>query len=251
MKSWFPRVKLPRFARLKQGGFLLNPFRFGGGGGGGGGGTWPNVTTTAKKQVDADSTDFTITTDAALTSGRPVIVCLGHYSATATITGVTVNGTAATLDAGATSAQTRAQIWRVNSQTGGSSVVITYSGGSDNYVTASVIELQGAAATPLDAGTPNTATGTGNVPAVTTGATTSQNDTITIAVVIDSAFTANPTFSAPTGWTGTLHTENAGGVHVTGCAAYNVETTTGSKTATFGAANTPTWACAIASYKKA
>lgn len=205
------------------------------------------VQSSALKQVDADSTDFTANAASNFTAGNTVLVPLAHYAGTATVTGVTINGQAATRDTPATAnGSTRGEIWRLfNVSGGGSGVTITYSGGADNYLSFNILETSPLA---LDAGTPNGATGTGNTPAVSTAVATSVADTLLVSLVGEGDIAA-PAFTG--GLTNLLWAENDGSAHVAGRATYSIETTTGTKTATYGASNTPPWVAVIAAYKDA
>jgi hypothetical protein len=203
------------------------------------------VQSSALKRVASDSTDFSENAASNFTAGNSVFITVSHYAATATITGVTINGTAATKEVGLSNGDSTAELWRVFSVTGGGSgVTITYSGGADNALSFNILETTKVA---LDTGTQNSASSTGNTPAVSTAATTSVSETIVIAMVADATVTA-PTFGGPTGWTN-LWGENDGTAWACGRAAYSIESTTGTKTATFTANNTPQWAAVIAAYK--
>lgn len=199
------------------------------------------------KQVDADATDFTANAASNFTAGNTVLVPLAHYAGSATVTGVTVNGQAATRDTPATAnGSTRGEIWRRANVTGGAAtVVVTYSGGADNYLSFNILETS---PLELDTGTQNGATGTGNSPAVSTAGATSVAETLVVSLVAEGD-SAAPSFTG--GLTNLLWAENDGSAHVAGRATYSIETTTGTKTATYGATNTPPWVAVIAAYKDA
>ena len=205
------------------------------------------VQSSTLKQVDADSTDFTANAASNFTAGNTVLVPLAHYAGSATVSAVSINGTSAVRDTPATAnGSTRVEIWRVfNVSGGGSGVTITYSGGADNYLSFNIVETS---PLELDTGTPNGATSTGNTQSVSTAATTSVADTFVISLVAEGDIAA-PSFAG--GLTNLLWAENDGSVHLAGRATYSIETTTGTKTATYSATNTPQWAAVISAYKEA
>jgi hypothetical protein len=210
------------------------------------------VNTSALLQVDNDASGVTFNAGFTFTAGRDAVLTLVHFASDAqTITGVTIGGTAATLDANASDGGgSKAHIWRAQNITGGTAnVVITVSGGSDHYISGAVQEwAAGVLTSPaVDTGTANTATGTSAAPAVSTATTTSQANTVTYAVVCSLEAVANNNFSGPTGWNA-VWTEQDSNTHQGGRGAWLEHSSAGTKTATFGMTSGG-WVAAIVAYK--
>ena len=140
---------------------------------------------------------------------------------------------------------------RRTSPVGTASVVVTYTGGSDNYVSGSVEEYAaGVFVNPaLDSGTENTATGNSTAPSATTAISTSQADTQIIGVFVTGTSVVNNGITGPTSGTQTWVEQNSS-AHEGGAGGYRTESSTGSKSMTF-AMTSGEWAACIAAYKLA
>lgn len=206
-------------------------------------------------QVDADTTSETFNAGFTFTAGRDAFLNVAHFaSAGNTIASVAIGGTAATRDvrADGTSGDAHAEIWRAQNIAGGTaSVVVTYTGGSDNYVSGSVEEYAaGVFVNPaLDSGTENTATGNSTAPSATTAISTSQADTQIIGVFVTGTSVVNNGITGPTSGTQTWVEQNSS-AHEGGAGGYRTESSTGSKSMTF-AMTSGLWAACVAAYKLA
>lgn len=206
-------------------------------------------------QVDNDAGGVTFNAGFTFTAGRDAILLLNHFATGQTITGVTIGGTTAVLDVALDkflTSDNSARIYRAQNITGGTSdVVITVSGGTDHYISGSVHEwASGVLVSPaVDTGTSNTATGTSATPSVSTAATTSQASTVIYALLCPSTGVTNNNITGPTGWN-VMWTEQNTSAHEGGRGAWIEETTTGTKTATFGMTSGD-WGCSIIAYKLA
>lgn len=205
------------------------------------------LNSSALLQIDAASVSTTFAAGFTFTAGRHAIFQCGHFSTSGVITGVTIGGTAATLDSRGISGSTRADIWRANNIAGGTNqAVVTYTGGTDNYVSGGVQEWAAGDGMTLDAGTPGNASGTSAAPSASTAATTSQANTVSIGVVAPNTAVSNG-LTDPVGWTQTFIEQNSA-AHQSGAGEYKTETLAGVKTVTWGMTS-GAWATAIASYK--
>lgn len=204
-------------------------------------------------QVDNDASGHTFNAGFTFTAGRDAVVTFAHFASAAyVIATVTVGGTAATLVSRTTGSNNKAEIWLVQGMAGGTSdIVLTYSNGTDHYISGSVDEYAAGvlSASALDTATPNSANGSSATPAVSTAATTSQASTMIYAVVVPDAGSSNNGLTGPTGWTVTF-TEQDSNTHEGGRGARIEETSAGVKTATFGMNSNPWYAC-IAAFKLA
>lgn len=200
-------------------------------------------------QVDNDTTSETFNAGFTFTAGRDAIVTLVHFGSTQTVSAVSVSGTAATRDVHSDDGSNQCAIWRAQNITGGNAnVVVTYSGGSDNYVSGSVDEwAAGVFVNPaLDTGTANTANAASATPSVSTLATTSQDATVIYGVMVGPGQTNNG-ISGPSGWT-VGWVEQNGNTHQSGSGAWKEETAAGVKTATW-AMTSGVWRAGIVAYK--
>lgn len=183
-------------------------------------------------------------------AGRDAVLTLSHYGTSTTITGITIGGTAAVLDASRNKFQSSEQsvrIYSAHDMVGGTDeVVFTYSGGSDHYISFSVEEW----AEPLtvNADTPGGAESFSNTPAASTSAATTVPSTLVYAVVGVTDNGAAQGLTGPTGWN-SVWTEQNNSIHSAGRGAWIEETTTGVKTGTFGRAAANPWGVAIVAYE--
>lgn len=184
------------------------------------------VQSSGKRQADGVSSSSSFNAPGNFTAGNTVIVTVAHYvTGGSRISGVTVNGQAAVLDKRRTGsgapAQSSADIWRcTNVPGGGSGFVITYGGGSDNFVSCGVDEHSGFTASPLDQ-TGEKTSGTGTAPTVsTTGAITQANETV-YAVAENDDGTSSAGWSTPSGYTQSW-VEQDSNSHQGGQASYRI-----------------------------
>jgi hypothetical protein len=168
------------------------------------------------------------------------------------ITGVTVGGTAATLDVSAVSVdgQNIVEIWRASSVAGGTrNIVVNLTATSGQYITLGAEERDDIPASPLM----TTGTGgptTSSAPAATTSGSTTETPAVLYAAFVDYAGTNWTSATPPTSWTESWEEPN-GGTRQAGSGAYFSDFGgTGTKTATFATGASMSWVCAIAAYKQ-
>ena len=210
-------------------------------------------------QVDAQTgtTTYTFTASFTFTAGSDAILKLVSYDDNGTfLTGATIGGTTATRDAYLEKfsvSSNSIHIFRAQNIAGGTAnVVVSFTNAAGtHYITGNVEEYaSGVFLNPaVDGGTANTATGTSAAPSVSTAATTSQANTSIHAVTLPNTGIANNNITGPTGWT-VSWTEQDSAIHEAGRGAYIDETTTGTKTATFGMTS-GSWGAIIVAYKLA
>ena len=211
------------------------------------------INSSALLQIDNDGGGVTFNAGFTFTAGRDAVLTLGHFATGQSISGVTIGGTTATLISSAnkvSGSENSARIYLAQNIAGGTAdVVITYSGGTDHYISGSVEEWVAGVleSSAVDTGTANSAAGTSTSPSVSTAATTSQANTIVYAVLVTNSTSTNNNITGPTGYTVTW-TEQDSTNHEGGRGAWKEETTTGTKTATFGMINDG-WGVAIVALK--
>lgn len=205
------------------------------------------VQTSAKFQADNVSTSSSFNAAFNFTAGNSVLVAIEHYaSAGGGVSGVTIGGMTATRDAlSAFSSDATTYIYRVHNFSGsGKAVVISYGGGSDNYVTVSATEvfsLQNAAPNQI-----RQTVGTGTAVSGTLAAPTTVADCVTIgAATISNGVMTSITSS---GGLIDLHKELDGSTHQGGIAGYRRETSTGSINCGWTASASSSWSVVIACY---
>ncbi len=191
----------------------------------------------------AGASSVTYTPATPFTAGNKVIVCI-NKDTSPIVSGVTINGVAATKMISIANGVCAADIWVGTAGSGSAGWTITFASSATLYVTSSAVERDDLAASPLDKTV--TATGSSVSPSATTAATTQAKETI-IAVMCGQNNT-NSAISYPSGYTG-LHTEPNGNAQAPGAAAYKDVAATGTQTATFTYAASHTWGCAIATLK--
>lgn len=200
-------------------------------------------------QVDGAGNSTTFNAGFTFTAGNDAVFTLSHYNGVNNrVSSITIGGTSASPRVRAASGPITTEIWDAFDISGGTSdVVVNFSAASDNFLSGGVAEYAAADGLAYDTGTSNTASGSSNAPSASTAASTSQNDTVVIATatIYDNASSA--TYSGPSGWT-EIYQETDFNSHVSGRGVCHAETTTGTKTATFGLEATHDWLVAIAAY---
>jgi len=209
------------------------------------------VQSSGKKQQDnMPSGSVTFNAASNFTAGNTVIITVANFTS-AGITGITVSGTAAVLDATRTDAggQNRTQIWRASNVAGGSSAVVI-SAATGNYITCGFDEWDDIVlSSPLDQ-TGSTGDTTSASPSATTSGATTQANELVYAVFTDYAGGSWTSATPPSGYTESWE-EPDGSAHSGGSAAYRVISSTGVQTATFTTGASLGWISAIATYKLA
>lgn len=196
-------------------------------------------------QVANDTTSETFLVGFAFSAGRTAIATFNHFSTTGQIASVTIGGTAATRRYQAVSGTTRGELWEAAAIAGGTNqVVVTYSAGTDNFVTGSVEEW----APGLTFITSNTATGTSATPLVQALDIT-QTHTLVYASAVPTTGATNNAHSGPSAWERAWIEQNNSTVQG-GVSAFITETNAGTKTAAFGI-NSQAWAAGIAVFSVA
>lgn len=202
-------------------------------------------------QVDNDGGGgVTLIAPFEFTAGRSAVFTLGHFATSQTITGVTIGGTAAVLDASSNKFQTTnssVRIYRAANMVGRTDeIVITYSGGTDNYISGSVEEWDGLLT--VLSGTPNSAEAFSVSPAVSTGADVGITGAIVYAAMAPGDSNAAQGIGGPAGWNATW-TEQNNSSHQSGRGAWIEEGTSGVKTAPFTRSASNPWGAAIVAYE--
>jgi len=224
-------------------------------GGGGSSSTIAVDFTTAKKVVSiAPNTTDTQTHTSNFTAGKTAIMVIAQYqSANNRITGVTIGGTAATLDAQTPSptGQFVLETWRATNMAGGTAnIAVSVGAGPNNHaVSYAVTQVDALSLTPVDTPTKAYATGTNTAPAISMGSVAAQANEIAFA-----GFTWEDTLTAaitaPSGWTETVQHTN-GTTEIPIGAAYKILSSTAIDTATWTIASAGTWYSSIVTYKAA
>ena len=178
-----------------------------------------------------------------MVAGRSVVVPFTHYASTNDITSITIGGTTATFFVSAKQDGLRVGVaWASNIAASDNNISFTTNGGADHYFSMGATEW---AETLTESGdNDNVATTFSNTPTVSTKAATVDANTIVFAAATISLGSNDVGFTGPTGWT-VLYTENNNNDHASGRGAWIEETTTGTKTATFGTNTTGQWLAAI------
>lgn len=180
------------------------------------------------------ATSSTLSAGFTFAAGRHAVLQIVHYTDAARISGVTIGGSAAVLAKRTLAGSNSSEIWYANSIAGGNdSVVITYGGGTDNFISGGVSEWAAADGLTFEAASANSATGSSATPSVTTAASTVATNTVTFATLVCDTSTTNNGLSAPSGWTQSFVSQDSS-VDEGGCGAWKSETSAGFKTATFG-----------------
>lgn len=172
------------------------------------------------------------------TAGNDVLVCTNHWHASAvSLSGVTVNGTTATLIHTGVGSTALLQYWLArNVSGGGNGVVITPTSGSGHYLTANAIEISPIDTTAIDVFAESNATSTTPGSTVTT-ATTTQCEELVYACWRDDSGVVNSAPVTPSGYT--LAALETDGVNTQGGAmAYKLVQRLGTQNATFGCTST-------------
>lgn len=212
--------------------------------------------TTGKKFIDgAGGTSATIANafPANIAAGSTLILALSNWRGDESyrITGVTIGGQAATLDARAYEPTTfnSAELWRVQSHPGGSNrdIVVTFAA-AGGYVTCCADEWDQFDASPVD----KTATAAVYSDTGPSTATVTTDATTQAAELIYSVFTQGGTsqaISTPAGYTSTF-AEPDNENHVAGAGAYKAVGATGAQTASWGSIPAyGSWGVAVVAYK--
>lgn len=191
--------------------------------------------TSGKLQADNTAGPSVLPAGFTFTAGRQAVLQIVQYATGQEISAVSIGGTAAVRIAHAIGGNNDADCWWVSS-IGGSptnEVVVTYSGGTDNYVSGAVSEWPAGTFSGVVSGSDNQATGNSASPSVATGVSLPAG-TVSFAQFVANIGRTNNGIStaAPTGWTG-VFTEQDSDNHEGGRGAWKEESTTGTKTATF------------------
>ena len=207
-------------------------------------------------QIDNDGGgNVTFNAGFTFTAGSDAVLTIAHYATGQSISGVTIGGASATLIASAdkvSGSENSARIYLAQNVTGGTAnVVISYSGGTDHYISCGVDEWASGVldSSALDTGTPNSAAAFTTTPSVSTAISTSQANTIVYVVHVTNTTSTSNGITGPTGWN-VVWTEQDSTNHEGGRGAWIEESTTGTKTATMSQ-SVVGWGLAIAALKLA
>jgi hypothetical protein len=207
--------------------------------------------TSALLQRDGVSGAQTIDCGFAWVAGRQGKFKVSYYNDSGNpISSLSMGGSAATLVSRGTSSngQNFSDIWFVSSVAGGTNNLVLTPGIGTVYFSGSA-EQWASGAMSVDAGCANNALVTSTTPAVSLAQTTSTASSIIDAVITATVGSGANGFTGPTGtgWTAT-YTEQDSNAHQGGRGAWKEETTTGVKTATFGATFSEEYVLAIAAF---
>jgi len=175
-----------------------------------------SVTGSGWQGYGATSSGATITVSP--TNGNALLVAIGNYRTTSSVTSVVDNNsTALTKDAEFTSATSRITLWRLQSASSTTGITITLN--TAEYWVACIVEVTGLAGSPVDVVAASANSNSWTTPSVTT---TNANDILIAFGYNPSATTHTATSPAVMG-----NTYNAPGSHST-FLAYQIVSATGS-----------------------
>lgn len=200
---------------------------------------------TSGKIRTSGSGDVNVTMPSNFTAGNTAIASGCRYEGLPT--GLTINGTASTLDSSTSSALSGVWIRRVSNLTGGSNAAVLDTLGGSDYNTFSIEERDDIDLTsPLDE--IGSASGSGTSVSISTaGATDTANEVVYGAFNVEHASSTlgvTATGSATASWT-----ENDSNTYQGGGGAYRVESTTGTKSMTWTKSVSGNWRGCVASYR--
>lgn len=200
---------------------------------------------TSGKIRTSGSGDVNVTMPSNFTAGNTALASGCRYEGLPT--GLTINGTASTLDSSTSSALSGVWIRRVSNLTGGSNAAVLDTPGGSDYNTFSIEERDDIDLTsPLDEIGSTSGSGT-SVSISTAGATDTANEVVYGAFNVEHASSTlgvTATGSATASWT-----ENDSNTYQGGGGAYRVESTTGTKSMTWTKSVSGNWRGCVASYR--
>ena len=192
----------------------------------------PNLLqTSGLYQSNAASGPITITMPQSFSKNSTAIMTLVNYDSGGSnrVASINVGGTLANRDMDSGSTPILCQIWRATNLTGDNTVVVTYTGGSTNYISISIEEWD----KPLYLDRSNTITSQyTSTPTLSTPGASIASKGIAYAVYNETSGTTVTSSAPPTGWTETW--QFVGGTSaMQGSGAYKVLSSNASVTATF------------------
>lgn len=192
----------------------------------------PNLLqTSGLYQSNAASGPITITMPQTFSKNSTAIMTVVNYDSSGSnrIASINVGGTLANKDMDSGSTPTVSQIWRATNLIGGNTVVITYTGGTTNYISISVEEWD--KTLYLDRSNTITTQST-STPTLSTPGASIASKGVAYAVYNETSGTTVTSSAPPTGWTETWKFVG-GTASMQGSGAYKAITSNAAVTATF------------------